>query len=171
MKSLSVKGFVFSVLDGRVLACEHPEVVMTRRTIKGGSQQAVRQCTRCFKTVSNPVSKASVQNFCELPEFQNRVNEYYAAHSEATQLLMQDDRKEWFRQHTEYLRSPEWMKKRKMVLARARGLCEGCMENQATQVHHLTYKHWRDELLFELVAVCNECHEKSHEQDKGTGNG
>lgn len=162
MRKLSVKGFVFNIVDGRVLQCSHENSTMTRRTIKNGSQQAVKQCPECFRTVGNPVPKATVQNFMLLPEFKDRADEYFAAYSEAIQILLQGDREEWFKQHSEYLRSPEWTKKRRIVMLRARGLCEGCMEARATQVHHLTYRHWRDELLFELVAVCDECHEKAH---------
>jgi hypothetical protein len=29
-------------------------------------------------------------------------------------------------------------------------------------VHHLNYDHWKDELLFELVALCFDCHRKVH---------
>jgi hypothetical protein len=32
----------------------------------------------------------------------------------------------------------------------------------ATQVHHLTYRRWRREREFDLVSICDACHEKEH---------
>ena len=57
-----------------------------------------------------------------------------------------------------------WKKKRGKVLERASGICEGCLEKPATQVHHLSYEHVGDEYLFELVAVCDACHDNLHSQ-------
>jgi 5-methylcytosine-specific restriction endonuclease McrA len=51
------------------------------------------------------------------------------------------------------------------VLERAGNICEGCGEKKASQVHHLTYKHLRLEFLFELVAVCEKCHDTLHDED------
>lgn len=65
----------------------------------------------------------------------------------------------WLKEHTIYLASDEWKWRRQMVLERDNYLCQGCLTNRATQVHHLTYKHWRNELLFELVSVCDGCHD------------
>ena len=60
----------------------------------------------------------------------------------------------------------EWREKRRKVLERADWLCEGCRCRRTTQVHHLTYKHLGRELLFELVALCDVCHDVCH--DKGS---
>lgn len=61
-----------------------------------------------------------------------------------------------------YLKSPEWREKRARVLDRSGFMCEGCGTAAATQVHHLTYLHLGDEFLWELKAVCDECHGKCH---------
>jgi 5-methylcytosine-specific restriction endonuclease McrA len=34
---------------------------------------------------------------------------------------------------------------------------------RATQVHHTTYKHVGNEFLWELRAICDECHDRFHE--------
>lgn len=65
---------------------------------------------------------------------------------------------DWWEQYNEYLKTPQWRKKRDMVMRRAGELCEGCGQRKATQVHHKTYEHVGNELLFELVAVCYQCH-------------
>lgn len=65
-------------------------------------------------------------------------------------------------QYSEYLASTEWLEKRRKVLLKCRGYCEGCGAAPATEVHHLTYAHIGHELLWELVAVCDDCHDRCH---------
>lgn len=74
--------------------------------------------------------------------------------------------REWWDRYREHLASPAWRAKRQKVLERAAGLCEGCRQalptGSAVHVHHLTYEHLGDELLYELVALCVPCHQKAH---------
>ncbi len=70
-------------------------------------------------------------------------------------------------EYAEYLASQEWWDRRTLVLERSNGLCEGCREAEAVDVHHLSYAHITQEFLFELVALCAPCHERIH---GGTGN-
>ncbi len=63
-----------------------------------------------------------------------------------------------------HLKTPKWKTLRKRVIERANGICEGCGENKATQAHHLTYERVGDEMLFDLVAVCDACHSKVHKE-------
>jgi len=65
--------------------------------------------------------------------------------------------------YAEYLASPQWKALRAHVMDRCGGLCEGCRENAAEDVHHLTYQHIRREFAFELVGLCRECHTRWHE--------
>jgi 5-methylcytosine-specific restriction endonuclease McrA len=66
-----------------------------------------------------------------------------------------------------YLSSDPWQDKREKVMKRAGRLCEGCRANRATEVHHLHYDDPRgEELLFNLVALCGDCHGKIHEREK-----
>jgi 5-methylcytosine-specific restriction endonuclease McrA len=60
-----------------------------------------------------------------------------------------------------FLSTDKWADKRVKVLKRAHYTCEGCgRENVALEVHHLNYdRPWGDEWLFDLVAVCADCHE------------
>ena len=69
---------------------------------------------------------------------------------------------EWWAWYNAYLLTPEWKRKRDLVMRRANRVCEGCGINSAIQVHHLTYEHVGNELLFELVAICHECHQIVH---------
>ena len=65
-------------------------------------------------------------------------------------------------EYAEYLKSERWSQKRNAVLIRDRFLCQGCLSNKATEVHHLTYSHVGNELLFQLVSVCRKCHLAIH---------
>lgn len=65
-------------------------------------------------------------------------------------------------EYAAYRRSPGWRQRRALVLRRCAGVCEGCGEAAAAEVHHLTYAHFGRELLFELVALCPACHRLVH---------
>src|SRR5262249_28732406 len=76
---------------------------------------------------------------------------------------IQRERQAGFRlKYDQYMESDEWRSRRNKVFKRAGGKCEGCLERHATQVHHLTYRRFGAELLFDLVAVCDECHTICH---------
>lgn len=77
----------------------------------------------------------------------------------------------WAAQYNEYLFTPTWRAKRDHVLRRAAGHCEGCGDMRATQVHHRRYPQgvapgsaeWiAQEKLFDLIAICRNCHEDIH---------
>jgi len=63
-----------------------------------------------------------------------------------------------------YLQSQEWADRRQQVMQRAEGICEGRRRRRATEVHHLSYAHVTQEFLFELVAMCGECHARWHDK-------
>lgn len=77
----------------------------------------------------------------------------------------------WRTWYAAYLRSAAWSAIRAKVIRRAKGLCEGCGEARASDVHHLTYAHVGAEFLFELVALCRACHVRWHGWGKGGGTG
>jgi hypothetical protein len=64
--------------------------------------------------------------------------------------------------YEEYLASAAWRRKRDLVMWRSGNICEGCLSAKATEVHHRTYDHVGDELLYELVAPCRACHGRAH---------
>jgi 5-methylcytosine-specific restriction endonuclease McrA len=64
----------------------------------------------------------------------------------------------WFKEHSEYLQTSKWKAIRQKVFIRDNFICQGCLEAPASEVHHLTYDHWKDELMFELISVCYNCH-------------
>ena len=147
-------------------SCQHEVRQLRLRTIKDGRPSYVRQCIRCGNT-TQPVKKETP--LAELkgepaPAYDNDLEEhwrrkksyeYHAVIAKFKELRVDD--------YGNYLSSPEWAQKRKKVLERAGGLCEGCRERPATEVHHRSYDHIGKEFLFELVAVCSACHDALHQ--------
>jgi len=72
------------------------------------------------------------------------------------------EREELAREHAAYLKTPIWRAKAARVMRRDGYICRACGERQASEVHHLTYEHWGNEPLFDLVAVCSVCHRALH---------
>lgn len=81
------------------------------------------------------------------------------------------EKENFFDLHSAYLRSPKWQAKRQAVLRRDGYVCQACLKNPAKQAHHLTYKHWGHEPLFELIAVCVPCHEALTDLDRSIRDG
>lgn len=74
----------------------------------------------------------------------------------------EQDNIEWWNKYKAYLQTDTWKKKRQMVLERENWICQGCKVNKANHVHHETYQNLGDELLFQLIALCVDCHQKLH---------
>uniref|UniRef100_A0A6M3J4V1 Putative HNH endonuclease n=2 Tax=viral metagenome TaxID=1070528 RepID=A0A6M3J4V1_9ZZZZ len=155
--------------------CEHPSTVLTVLTCSNGTQQYKRHCRRCHQAVGGAVKKAEALRENPYPppfdvearerhwrELQERWQVQHRIQSEDAEL----EQRQWRERYEQHLGSPEWRRAVALVHKRAGGLCEGCLQRPATQTHHLTYLHMGQELMWELVAICDECHrrisEKSH---------
>jgi 5-methylcytosine-specific restriction endonuclease McrA len=66
------------------------------------------------------------------------------------------------REYDAYMQSTKWAHIRQRVLERENYVCQGCGIRGAIQAHHLTYDRFKEEMLFDLVAVCRSCHERIH---------
>ena len=89
-------------------------------------------------------------------------NRRFAAWKEDKDKEREKQKAEWDEWYQQYLLSDEWHHKRCLVLQRDKTVCRGCLRSGAEVIHHLTYDHVGDELLFELVALCRACHERIH---------
>lgn len=74
----------------------------------------------------------------------------------------EDKNRLWWEQYTAYLKTDKWKHLRQQVLERENFMCQGCHYSKAVHVHHTTYDNLGDELLFQLVALCVQCHNKLH---------
>lgn len=144
--------------------CNHDAWTLVR--VFRGEKESIRKWCETCKSLFDPlVSKSKVQSLEALRVVdgakcdENRSTQWQleAGNRAAT------ERDGFFELYTRYLKSPVWQGRRALVLNRAQGTCEGCLRRPATMVHHLTYAHVGDELLFELRAICATCHEKCHE--------
>ena len=74
----------------------------------------------------------------------------------------QVEQDEWWGRSRAYLKSPEWIKRRRLVIERENGLCEGCRLQPGAHVHHKTYARFGQELLIDLALLCEDCHAIVH---------
>lgn len=67
----------------------------------------------------------------------------------------------------EYMRSQQW-KDRKNAFKHLKGhRCEICGNNKNLSVHHKSYESLGQELDEHLILLCESCHNKAHNQQKG----
>lgn len=150
-----------------ITQCAHDEIELRRRVQSNGVEVVMRQCLGCGGNRGN-VKKSSVSEaeYAALPEWDETWKERQQAGWEARQAAFEaaraEEQRQWREFYDAYLLSDAWAARRRQVLDRAEGLCEGCGERRATQVHHLTYAHLGDEFLWELKAVCRACHTRLH---------
>jgi len=69
-----------------------------------------------------------------------------------------------FDSYQEYLASWLWEEKRDEFL-RIRPNCEMCGK-KATLAHHKTYENVENERLKDLMALCHNCHKKTHKKEE-----
>ena len=146
--------------------CQHKKLQKVLRTVKGGSKQLVKQCLDCGTQIGSAFSQ---KNLPEEPGVWNGdLARKYDTQRKAT---LQSIREKHFEKqqrvsgnfsqlYYEHMKSEKWLQMRVKIFRRANNICEGCLEKPARDVHHLSYAHLSDELMFELVALCRECHVK-----------
>ncbi len=154
--------------------CKHEKETLRIRVIRGGATQYVLQCDFCGNA-SNAISKNKAMKINENPsQFDKTIKvNFDAKRQQEIDAVFKEygtkkaaNRAEFFIWYNEYLKTDEWRTKRSLVLQRDNHVCQGCLTAKATQVHHLTYKHVGEELLFELISICESCHGIAHTNDE-----
>lgn len=148
-----------------IIRCNHQLEVRMKPDSAGRSRYA-QQCVVCGVRVGGWIAKHRVPSLA--PAWDTQAEEQWHRRRTAVQVRLDQEEREadlaaWRSEHALYLHSSKWARLRDAVLKRSGGRCEGCGSNNATQVHHLHYKRWRREMLFDLVAVCRQCHLQIHE--------
>ena len=149
--------------------CDHSETDLRRMRRADGVWVARPQCLVCGHGLQF-VKKETVPGFEFLPVFdkdlqaawREKVDRYYKDRREEYQRALADHDAKWWEWYSSYLRTDRWRRVRERVLARDRYQCAGCGERRATQAHHMTYVRVGREMLFDLVSVCDQCHEACH---------
>lgn len=130
-----------------------------RKPIEGGVQLR-KQCRDCGSISSRSYKQSEVENIESVPFVNQQKYEQLNEHEyQQYKQQRQEEKESWMVGYSEYLQSPLWKRKREHVLRRDRNLCQRCLEKEATEVHHLTYEHWGNELTSELISLCHDCHE------------
>jgi hypothetical protein len=151
-------------IEGRY-NCRHEHSRLVRKTIANGTTQFRNQCTRCGDLFGSPLKHELAPP--GTPQVDLGLEEHRRCEIRQACIRAIQRHNEWHRWYDSYLTSDKWLAKRELVFAQSGGVCEGCQERRADQVHHLTYKNVGDELLYQLVAVCKTCHERLHETRDG----
>lgn len=153
--------------------CRGEHLKVRKRAIAGGGCQFRWQCTKCGQAIGHALPQKLIleRKGREPPLFDEALADRWQGEKEAIRGTEQQQREaereaaraEWEQWYAAYLTTPRWRAKRKAVMDRSGGRCEGCGKHRATEVHHLTYANAGDELLFQLVALCEFCHQKAHD--------
>jgi len=155
--------------------CSHDHAAPVKYTRSNGVISVRIQCPRCGesqgerKKAEYHLDGLGVWDESIRERWRTRRRERYEevreAHLEEVRQDLEQKNAEWWRAYNAYLRTPQWHKMRSKVLDRDANLCQACLTNKATHVHHLSYKLY-DQLgksaAFELVAICRSCHEQIH---------
>lgn len=165
--------------------CDKEDYHVVKMVTAGGSIQVRQQCRNCGNVRPNAIGGYDKDAREKLPSidltarearektYAEQYREFYAKiaadrHKNATSRRDQI-RSNWFKDYNKYLDSPEWREKRALVLKRDGNLCQCCLLNVATQVHHKSYEFVDlkgSEPAFDLVAICGPCHDRIEEIKK-----
>lgn len=146
--------------------CEH-DFIYVKFTCSNNQLQLRKQCFKCGYSDNINYKKTDVENINILPEYdRNKLLLYYESERlkrRENEILIQNQKYEDFKKEMAiYYQTVKWENKRKKVLKRDNYLCQSCLERPATQAHHLTYENFKREPLFQLISVCELCHEAIH---------
>jgi len=157
------------------VCCLNPQIEPVISNMQGGGFQIRQQCRNCGNS-GGPALKKNNYDVSKLKHRdENRQKMYYESIKldyEEFKLLFDKFKQQnytfehQFPGYTKYLSSDKWKRKRELVFQRDNKVCQSCLSNAANQVHHLTYKHIFNEPLFDLISVCNICHENITNMDR-----
>ena len=143
--------------------CQHEQTALRYRN--GDKALIGHQCVKCLSLVGKWVKHSEIEDLSKVGFWVDPTPQPIDYEElERKEKERRDADSMWRRIYDDYLKSPEWKRRRKKIFDRANGICEGCLSRPATQVHHLSYKHVTKEFAFELVALCENCHDRYHRE-------
>lgn len=177
--------FDYSKITDHTDCCNNTEYKAVKLITSGGAIQVKEQCQNCGNVKPGAVGGYSKEIKEALPVLNEPLRElrfaamreqYRAANSKITESRNRQFNKQreikrdnWLQEYTKYLNSPEWKNKRDLVLKRDDYMCQCCLKNYATQVHHKSYEFVDlagSEPCFDLVSVCKSCHDSIERMKK-----
>lgn len=158
-------------------ACSHERREVRYSVASNGARQWREQCVKCghlteflkynhprVMAVAEPVAvdeelREAYQQTIRL-EAQRRITEQADLDMQQRAREQEERDTAWWVAYNEYLKTDDWQARRQMVLQRDGFMCKACGVARATTAHHLTYDHGVDAPLFDLIAVCEACHQR-----------
>lgn len=145
--------------------------------MEGDDYTVWNQCQNCGKTKGTAIKKTEFPKN-SLPLFSHQLWEdtvelkekFFEKIKEVNKRVGEEGTHEYQIKYNEYLKSDEWQKKRELVFNRDNDVCQSCLKNTATEVHHMDGQFRFNEPIFSLVAVCSECHEIITQIERGNKN-
>ena len=153
----------------RLYRCKHPSLrIVWARHSNYGSEYQTRQlrnyCDDCGRLVGGTLKHSLAS--ADTPELSReeatRPERIWREYAEQCDIEKRRQTERRRAEYEAYLQTPEWADRRDRIFKRANGVCEGCGEAPAEQVHNLSYEHGGNEFLWELVAICRRCHLSVH---------
>ena len=169
-KNIRQKNIDYQELNDRAIIlfpdCDHNFEARTMQAVNGTRYRL--QCSKCFAR-GGVIAKAKVRFIAGPFDTESADHAYDTLRQQRCawvqaqmQTIEQNYNNTWWDWYNQYLCSDVWYRKRQMVLNNAGYVCKACGINHAEMVHHLTYARVGQEPLFDLVAVCRECHSDLH---------
>jgi hypothetical protein len=149
----------------REFSCDHPEQALTFKDARNGARLFRHQCVRCGHGADRlrSATLSTAEKVAAVPFDEGKERDWWEARTKRIQELTAaaeaQRKREWDRWYARQLQTPRWYALRTAVIRRDGGICRGCLKRQATQVHHLTYERVGREMAFDLVSICDACHE------------
>lgn len=153
-----------TILQDLYPPCAHRRTEVRYRTFANGTKHLATQCLDCGCRIGAKWLSQEGVNLGEISPWDDALEQGWARQRQQDALCRR--KKDRVARHEEYERylseSENWPAIRLKVMRRDNYRCQACLEVEATQVHHKSYEHIFDELMWELVAVCRRCHERLH---------
>jgi hypothetical protein len=152
--------------------CHNPNKVYVKHNIANGVRVRL-QCKNCGKIDSKAQNAKALNIHLDELEFSDieldkkRTEKYNLDYRSLWSEFQALSKSNFLEHHSEYLNSSVWKTKRSLVLKRDSYLCQSCLQNQATQVHHRGYTYHMNEPLYTLISVCKRCHDIITDMDNG----
>lgn len=147
--------------------CKHEFQIPVFRVFSNGTKHYGYQCDSCGKWIPKKICEFQVLPDAQFDE--KKRDSLYAECAAESQKALQErkdaESKDWWERYDSYLSSETWIRRREKILERDNHVCQGCLSRSAAHVHHLTYAHVFEELAFELISLCEQCHKKAHGKD------
>lgn len=145
------------------LQCDHPHSRIVYNYFGNSQKHFGRQCLICGRWIE-AIKKGceEMRALSEIPPFDEALanawdqqrQEYWQHQREQ----YENSRSAWREEVYEpYINGSAWQAKRRIILQRDNRTCQIC-GRPGYDVHHLTYAHFENEFLFELVCLCHNCH-------------